>query len=219
MSENRTIHLVEIPIGGEAGLAWNRLHAEREHICEALLKDRDLLAQERQTWLESRLRKVDDGLDRLMSGSYGNCSRCGQAIDDTVLDSDPAQALCSNCWTVAPLTARLMTSPTDIFIESLEPFDTVLLKTHNSDYRIMLLDPRTGRALVEGGDFIAEPTEALVRGSAVVGEEFKTGVMSVGSRLEMWVEDRALLTSVVKSLHVKHNGDAESVQNISAVLH
>jgi hypothetical protein len=43
--------------------------------------------------------------------------------------------------------------------------------------------------------------------------------MSVGSRLEMWVEDRALLTSVVKSLHVKHNGDAESVQNISAVLH
>ena len=219
MNENRTIHLIEIPIGGTTGLAWNRLHAEREHICEALLKDRDLLADERQTWLQSRLRKVDDALDRLMSGSYGNCSKCGQAIDDTVLDSDPAQALCSSCWTVAPLPASVMTSPTDIFIESLEPFDTVLLKTHNSDYRIMLLDPRTGRALVEGGDFIAEPTEALVRGSAAVGEEFKTGVMSVGSRLEMWVEDRALLTSVVKSLHVKHNGDAESVQNISAALH
>jgi hypothetical protein len=219
MNENRTIRLIEIPIGGTTGLAWNRLHAEREHICEALLKDRDLLAHERQTWLQSRLRKVDDALDRLMSGSYGNCCKCGQAIDDTVLDNDPAQALCSSCWTVAPFPAREMTSPTDIFIESLEPFDTVLLKTHNSDYRIMLLDPRTGRALVEGGDFIGEPTEALVRGSAAVGEEFKTGVMSVGSRLEMWVEDRALLTSVVKSLHVKHNGDAESVQNISAVLH
>jgi len=219
MNENRTIHLIEIPIGGTTGLAWNRLHGEREHICEALIKDRDLLAHERQTWLQSRLRKVDDALDRLMSGSYGNCSRCGQAIDDTVLESDPAQALCSSCWTITPFPARAMTSPTDIILESLEPFDTVLLKTHNSDYRIMLLDPRTGRALVEGGYYIAEPTEALVRGSAEVGEEFKTGVISVGSRLEMWVEDRALLTSVVKSVHVKHNGDAESVQNISAELH
>lgn len=219
MSENRTIHLIEIPIGGEAGMAWNRLHAEREHICEALIKDRELLAHERQTWVESRLRKVDDALDRLMSGSYGNCSRCGQAIDGTVLESDPAQALCSSCWTVAPSPARVMTSPTDIVLESLEPFDTVLLKTHNSDYRIMLLDPKTGRALVEGGDYIAEPTEALVRGSAVVGEEFKTGVIGVGSRLEMWVDDRALLTSPVKSVYVKHNGDAESVQSISAALH
>ena len=35
MSENRTIHLVEIPIGGKAGFIWNRLHGEREDICEA----------------------------------------------------------------------------------------------------------------------------------------------------------------------------------------
>lgn len=220
MNENRTIHLIEIPVGGTTGLAWNRLHAEREHICEALLKDRDLLAHERQIWLEARLRKVDDALDRLMSGSYGNCFKCGQAIDDTVLDSDPAQPLCSSCWTSAPATAAsALTSPNEIILESLEPFDTILLKTHNSDYRIMLLDPRTGRALVEGGDYIAEPTEALVRGSAEVGQEFKTGVISVGCRLEMWVEDRALLTSAVKNVYVKHNGDAESVQNISAVLH
>ena len=39
MSENRTIHLVEIPIGGKGGFVWNRLHGEREDICEALLKE------------------------------------------------------------------------------------------------------------------------------------------------------------------------------------
>ena len=39
MNEKRTIHLVEIPIGGKAGFVWNRLHGEREDICEALLKD------------------------------------------------------------------------------------------------------------------------------------------------------------------------------------
>ena len=34
MSENRTIHLIEIPIGGKGGFTWNRLHSEREDICE-----------------------------------------------------------------------------------------------------------------------------------------------------------------------------------------
>jgi len=220
MNENRTIHLIEIPIGGQAGLAWTNLHEEREHICEAMLKHRDQLADERQAWLQARLRKVDDALDRLMAGSYGNCSRCGQGIDDTMLDSDPALALCINCWTGAPpSSARNMNSCDEVTLESLNPFDTILLQTHNSDYRILLLDPRCGRALVEGGDYIVEPTEALVRGSAATGEAFKGGTISVGSRLEMWVGERAFVTSPVKTVCVKLNGDAESVQDISAALH
>ena len=220
MNENRTIHLIEIPIGGEAGLAWNRLHSEREHICEALVKEGDLLADERQTWLQARLRRLDDALDRLMSGSYGNCSKCGQAIDDTMLESDPALALCHSCWTGKPATpGGATTSSGDVTLESLEPFDTILLQTHNSDYRIMLLDPKTGRALVEGGAHIVEPTEALVRGSAAWGNTFKGGTISVGCRLEMWIRDRAFLTSPIKTICVKHNGDPESVQNISTCLH
>lgn len=220
MNENRTIHLVDIPIGGEAGLSWNRLHAEREHICEALVKDSDLRADERRTWLQARLRKLDDALDRLMSGSYGNCSKCGQAIDDSMLDSDPAQAVCMNCWTGTPATpARQTISSGDLMLETLEPFDTILLQTYNSDYRILLLDPRTGRAVVEGGNYIAEPTEALVRGSAVAGDEFKTGTISVGCRVELWIDERVFLTSPVKTVCVKQNGDAESVRDISAALH
>jgi hypothetical protein len=180
MNENRTIHLVDIPIGGQDGLIWNRLHAEREHICEALVKDSDLLVDERRKWLQARLRKLDDALDRLMAGSYGNCSKCGQAIDETMLDSDPALALCLNCWTATPRTStREMSSSADIRLDSLQPFDTILLRTYNSDYRILLLDPKTGRALVEGGDYIVEPTEAVVCGSALVGDEFKPGTISV----------------------------------------
>jgi hypothetical protein len=219
MNENRTIHLVDIPIGGAAGLTWNRLHDEREHICEALVKDHQL-ADDRQPWLQARLRKLDDALDRLMSGSYGNCSKCGQAIDDTMLDSDPALALCLNCWTgTPPRSAHEVSSSGDVTIESLQPFDTILLQTYNSDYRILLLDPKTGRALVEGGDYIVEPTEALVCGSAVVGDEFKPGTISVGCRLEVCIGERVLLTSPVKTVCVKQNGDAESVRDISAALH
>jgi hypothetical protein len=68
MSENRTIHLAEIPIGGTGGLVWNRLHGERETICEALLKEP---SESNRDLLQTRLRNVDDALDRLMSGFYG----------------------------------------------------------------------------------------------------------------------------------------------------
>ena len=61
-----TIRLAEIPLGGHDGFAWNRLHGEREEICEALMKGGP---QERKESLQARLRKVDDALDRLMSSS------------------------------------------------------------------------------------------------------------------------------------------------------
>jgi hypothetical protein len=225
MSENRTIHLVEIPIGGKGGFVWNRLHGEREDVCEALLRDSGPFLEERREVLQKRLRKIDDALDRLMSGSYGNCSNCGHAIDDTNLDIDPASALCLNCWRHEPGVVGLRDEEhkrsdiDDVLLESLNPFDTILLRTHNSDYRILLLDPKTGRALVEGGDYLIEPSEALVRGSAVPGSEFKSGSICVGCRLEMWVDERVFITSPVKSVHVNHSGAAESIQEISATLH
>lgn len=219
MEENRTIKLVEIPMGGKSGFVWNRLHGERENICEALLKDPGPVSHDRKELLQARLRKVDDALDRLMSGSYGNCSKCGQSIDDTKLDLDPALALCLNCWTSQqrPVTSSFNSS--NLMLEGLNPFDTILLRTFNSDYRILLLDPKSGRSLVEGGNYLVEPSEALVRGTAVPGVPFRAGAVSIGGRLEMWVDDRVFLTSIIKSVHVKHSGDAESVETISEALH
>jgi hypothetical protein len=223
MNENRTINLVEVPIGGKGGLIWNRLHTEREDICEALLKDTGTYFEERQQALQARLRKVDDALDRLMSGSYGNCSKCGHAIDETRLDIDPALSLCLDCWSrdPAPDTSPEYdsTEQTELELQTLNPFDTILLSTYNSDYRVLMLDPKTGRALVEGGNYLLEPNDALLMGSAAAGDELKPGTICVGNRLEMWVNERVFLTSPVRSISVKHNATAESVQNISAALH
>ena len=216
MNENRTIKLVEIPIGGKGGFIWNRLHGEREEICEALSKDS---ADDGKESLQTRLRNVDDALDRLMSGSYGNCSNCGAALDEAKLDIDPALALCLDCWTREHGPSASILDSSDVVLETLNPFDTILLRTHNSEYRILLLDPKIGRALVEGGEYLVEPSEALVRGSAAPGYAFKPGAISIGSRLEMWVEEQALLTSAIESVHVKHNADTKSVVNISAALH
>lgn len=225
MNENRTINLVEIPIGGRGGFIWNRLHGEREAICESLLKDTGTYFEERQQVLQARLRKVDDALDRLMSGSYGNCGRCGRAIDETRLDIDPALALCIDCWSREPGNAvssehaTKSSGTSELMLESLSPFDTILVTTYNSNYRILVLDPETGRALVEGGDYLLEPNDALLKGSASLGDALKPGAICVGSRLEMWINDRVFLTSPVKSVYVKHNSETESVLDISAALH
>lgn len=97
MSATQRIHLVDIPIGGKEGSIWNRLHGEREDICEILLKQGGPTFETHRDCLQARLRKVDDALDRLMSGSYGNCSRCGHTIGDAKLAIDPTFAFCAEC--------------------------------------------------------------------------------------------------------------------------
>jgi hypothetical protein len=191
MNNNHTIKLAEVPIGGHGGAVWNRLHAEREEICEALLKCSEP-AQERQheLSLQARLRNIDDALDRLMSNP------------DRISNED-----------------RNDQSGPEILLNNLKAFDTLVVHTHNSEYRLLLLDPKTGRALVEGGSYLLEPSEGFVKGSAFPGASFDEGAIRIGGRLEMWAHEQIFLTSPVKSVEVKHNAPAETPESISAALH
>ncbi len=116
MSANPNIPAIDNPVDRNSGLVWLRLHSEREDICEALLKeyapgceaqagterisneDPMRTANWHRELLQARLRKTDDALDRLMSGSYGNCSKCGRWIEDQKLEFDHAVAFCIDCW-------------------------------------------------------------------------------------------------------------------------
>jgi len=71
MNQSHTIQLAEIPLGGNGGALWNRLHGEREDICEAMVKSAapESESDQRRKLLQARLRRIDDALDRLM------CSR------------------------------------------------------------------------------------------------------------------------------------------------
>jgi hypothetical protein len=104
-------------------------------------------------------------------------------------------------------------------LESLNAYDTILLRTANSEYRILLLDPKTGRALIEGGGYLPEPCEGLIQGSALAGSAFYAGAIYPGGRLEMWVDEKIFITSPVKSVELKHNAPAESSEGIAAALH
>jgi len=162
---------------------------------------------DRYTYQRTSYWRDDLRLDWCLDSGSG----CGQAAADNFCNRKR--------WTGAAAFAEDESNIDDVALESLNPFDTILLRTYNSDYRILLLDPKTGRALVEGGEYLVEPNEALVRGSAIPGSEFKAGSICVGSRLEIWVNEGVVLTSAIKSVHVKHSGAAESVENISTALH
>ena len=249
MSTNAKTHLLDIPIGGNDGEVWNRLHSEREDICEAMLKDSqrgmeaEVLTDQRPgdmsatNWhlglLQARLKKVDDALDRLMSGSYGSCSKCGKWIEDTKLAYDPAIEFCLNCWDreskqygtpILSHSAREANpsselTPIALPLETLQPYDTVLVRTVNTDYRILLLDPKTGRALIEGGRYLTEPREGSVAGSKLHDSIFTLGSIVMGHHLELWVGKRIICTSPVQSISIEHHNGAESAEAISAAIH
>ena len=88
-----------------------------------------------------------------------------------------------------------------VAIDKLSPLDTICVQTRNSNYRIFLLDPKTGRALIQGGPF-AEPVDALVNGS-VIKSTFKSAWIGIGMRLEFWTEGKLTSTSPVQSCQVE----------------
>lgn len=83
-------------ISKAGGGVWHTLRSEREGVGETLLKPAG--ANERtRILLQSRLRLIDEALDRLMNGTYGDCVKCGRWIDDEKLHLDAALPFCCAC--------------------------------------------------------------------------------------------------------------------------
>jgi hypothetical protein len=109
--------------------------------------------------------------------------------------------------------------PVEVALEKLQPYDTLLVRTVNNDYRILLLDPKTGRALIEGGQYLTEPREGSVAGSKLHNSIFILGSIVEGYHLELWLGERIICTSPVQSVSIEHHNGAESTQAISAAIH
>ena len=97
--------------------------------------------------------------------------------------------------------------PEGVTLRALAPFDTLSVATCNSEYQLFLLDPETGRVLIRGGRFFAEPAEAVVNGATFGGGRLKLGWVGVGLPMEISVNGQLLITSRVCSLRVEHEQD------------
>jgi hypothetical protein len=87
-------------------------------------------------------------------------------------------------------------------IESLDAGTVIEVRTRYSCYRVVLLDPRSGRAVVSGGAAFSEPCEVRIEGATAGGSVLKMGWIGVGLRLELSIGRRRISTSRVRSVTI-----------------
>ena len=138
-------------------------------------------------------------------GRFGGSQEKIEALG--VESSDDMYAI-SNTKVLEDL-AKVACTQDGIALDTLAPFDSVRVQTRNSNYRIFLLDPTTGRALVEGGRHFVEPVEAFVNGSTFGGVTFRVGWIGIGMRLELITNGKVASTSPVQSFHVEKSSQTE----------
>jgi DnaK suppressor protein len=95
--------------------------AGSQNEAETTLEDRESELEEsaqkdRMTRLESRLtergqillRQIDDALERIDTGTFGECERCGNEISQARLKAMPTAALCIECATAIEKRQRML---------------------------------------------------------------------------------------------------------------
>lgn len=74
------------------------------------------------------------------------------------------------------------------------------VRTRNSCYRIVIVEPESQRVLVTGGKWFPEPTEVQLVGATGGGSMLKLGWIGVGLRLELRHGKRPMTTSRVETV-------------------
>jgi hypothetical protein len=85
-----------------------------------------------------------------------------------------------------------------IYLRNVDPLTTIVVRTHNSCYRILITHDTT--ALVRGGAFFPVPTPARIDGSGFGGTLLKVGWIGVGLRIEIFTNGRRIITSPVREI-------------------
>jgi hypothetical protein len=85
-----------------------------------------------------------------------------------------------------------------VHLPQLKPFTTLLVRTRNSLYRIVVSDG--SRVYVQGGTMFPDATPAYVDGAYVARNVLKLGWIVVGLAMEMRTGERRVLTSPVRAI-------------------
>jgi hypothetical protein len=88
-----------------------------------------------------------------------------------------------------------------ISLREVEPLTTIVVRTHNSCYRILIEHDTT--AIVRGGAFFPDPTPARIDGSGFGGTLLKVGWIGIGLRMEIFTNGRRIITSPIRDMAVE----------------
>jgi hypothetical protein len=94
---------------------------------------------------------------------------------------------------------------TDIDLYLLPTGTQLSVNTRNSRYRILILDG-SGCALVQGGHYFCEETDARIEGATSNGRALRVGWICLGLGLEFSVRGKRIVTSRVRAINIEPFG-------------
>lgn len=100
---------------------------------------------------------------------------------------------------LAPASSGAPSGESGLTVSSLAPGERVVFSTHNSAYRVIMLNPALQIVIIRGGRHFPVPTEATLVGSSD-GDLRQRDWIALGRRLEVEVENRLFVTSSIVNI-------------------
>jgi len=89
-----------------------------------------------------------------------------------------------------------------IRVDEMATLERLIVKTANSTYDIILVDPERAGVMVRGGAFFPVYTPARLAGSSLGGSFLKLRSVHVGFRLELGTDRGFIITSPVRDVTI-----------------
>lgn len=96
-------------------------------------------------------------------------------------------------WTAMPWFDGLQ-------LDSLQPLDTLEVRTKNTVYEITVMDATCGDVLVRGGTFFPIYTRARLAGASLAGSFLKLFGIYVGFSMEIHTDEGPIVTTRVREI-------------------
>ena len=127
-----------------------------------------------------------------------------RTLDDTKTDLHQDRTLVARRCTLDGFTA-VAAAAEGVGLAELDALTTLIVRTLNSLYRVVVLEPPRPRILIQGGHFFPEFTEAHLAGASFGGSMLKLSWLGCGLRMEVCSEGQRIITSPVQSIKVQRN--------------
>jgi hypothetical protein len=104
-----------------------------------------------------------------------------------------------------------------LLINELPPQTLLLVRTQNSVYKILIVDPSSGDIIIEGGRKFTKPQSARLNGTTLGGSTIMMGWIKRGGFLEIGGEGlKTWTTSMVDSIIIDNN--SQEVERLNAAV-
>ena len=120
--------------------------------------------------------------------------------DASTIHSGGLTTIVARTATLDGFVGELADAP-GVSLRDLDPLTTLLVRTRNSTYRIIVSHGTSVR--VQGGRFFRDATVARIDGSGFGGSLLKAGWIGVGFQMEIFANGERIITTPVHDLRIE----------------